>query len=266
MTLLTEGDTIYIPIKKLQGFIIHELPKVSVPVLIISGQSQLTKRPPAQQHLGTLLEHVMVIAWFCQNVNVYATNYTQHPKLHPWPYGLADTPYRHQYANREIYRHAVLEASSSSATVSKDVILHLAFFSISTNKNVRAHVPNGVKSNSTANYLRNMARAHFIFSPNGDRPECYRHYEAIGLGTVPITQLDPHVHRHLHGSVVYHRPDAGDDDAWNVTYWNSSRALEDHHDVVPNQNLIFEDYWVTYAERQIGRSFQWVETNIAGND
>jgi hypothetical protein len=41
----------------------------------------------------------------------------------------------------------------------------------------------------------------YIFSHNGDRPEHYRHY---GLGTVPITELDPIFHRHLReGQVRY---------------------------------------------------------------
>ena len=56
-----------------------------------------------------------------------------------------------------------------------------------------------------AEYYRLMHMARYIPSPDGDRPECYRHYEAIGLGTVPITQLHPHFHRHLAGNVIFNQ-------------------------------------------------------------
>ena len=40
----------------------------------------------------------------------------------------------------------------------------------------------------------------YVMSPNGDRPECYRHYEALGLGTVPLTQLNHNVYHHFIGT------------------------------------------------------------------
>jgi hypothetical protein len=256
-TVLREGDTVYIPLKKLQRFIIETLDQVTVPILIISGQVQLTKNAPVDEHIGTMLEHPMVLAWFCQNLDIYAAPYLHHPKVFPWPYGLADAPFRHQYARRELYRQAVTE-NSLSTTLSKETILYLVYFSVLTNQKIRLSIPNGKADTTLPEYYRNMARARFIFSPNGDRPECYRHYEAIGLGTVPVTQLDPHVHRHLNGSVIFQNTN------WNASsYWNTSQALEDYKDMVPNRELIFEDYWMEYAQRQLGRSsllLQWAST------
>ena len=52
----------------------------------------------------------------------------------------------------------------------------------------------------------------YVISPNGDRPECFRHYEALGLGTIPITELDPVLYRHLAaGPVIF------SESSWNVT-------------------------------------------------
>jgi hypothetical protein len=54
MELLKEGDTVYIPLSKLQGgFIDRFLPLVTVPVVIISGQVHLLKKAVQCQCAGT---------------------------------------------------------------------------------------------------------------------------------------------------------------------------------------------------------------------
>lgn len=244
MTLLTEGDTIYIPLAKLHGFILNALHSVTVPVVIISGQwVRLQEMPMPDVAIATLLENPMVIAWFCQNLDVHASNYTHHTKVHPWPYGLEDPPFRHEYAKRQIYRDVLDHA------VTKKSVLHLTYFGLKTNPYGRKSIPNGIMCTNLTEFYDNMAKAHFIFSPNGDRPESYRHYEAIGLGTMPITQLDPHIHRHLAGSVIFNNTN------WSIDYWNSTAALQNHFHV--NRELAFEHYWIKYAERQVGKSLNW---------
>ena len=39
---------------------------------------------------------------------------------------------------------------------------------------------------SYTKYCSQLAAARFVISPAGDRFECFRHWEAIGLGTVPV--------------------------------------------------------------------------------
>jgi hypothetical protein len=243
MTMLKEGDTIYIPLLKLHGFVLNALQNVTVPVVIISGQwVRLKQIPMPDAAIATLLDNPMVIAWFCQNLDIHASNYTNHPKVHPWPYGLEDPPFRHEYAKREIYRHVLDRAGS------KNSVLHLTYFSLKTNPSGRKSIPNGIMDSNLTEFYDNMAKAHFIFSPNGDRPESYRHYEAIGLGTMPITQLDPHIHRHLASSVI-------NNTNWNTHYWNSTVAVQNHFHV--NRALAFEYYWIKYAERQVGKPLNW---------
>jgi hypothetical protein len=96
-------------------------------------------------------------------------------------------------------------------------------------------------------YYKTMHESKYIISPDGDRPECYRHYEAIGLGTMPITQLHPHLYRHLSGNVVF-----------NETKWNLTE-LEMKLPTNPNVNrrLIYEEYWMEYVERVVGRPMRW---------
>ena len=95
-------------------------------------------------------------------------------------------------------------------------------------------------------YFTNIYNSKYILSPNGDRPECFRHYEAIGLGTIPITELDSIKYQHfrhlINGPVIYNNH------IWNIT------LLEQTLDPYPivNRNLIREDYWMEWMEGQIG--------------
>jgi hypothetical protein len=78
-------------------------------------------------------------------------------------------------------------------------------------------------------YFLEMAKSKYVVSPNGDRPDCYRHYEAIGLGAVPITQLDPVLYAHFgFGSAIF-----------NNMQWNLA-LLEKELDPWPivNHNMI----------------------------
>jgi hypothetical protein len=97
-------------------------------------------------------------------------------------------------------------------------------------------------------YLSGMHASRYVISPDGDRPECYRHYEAIGLGTVPITQLDASTHSHLEGNVIFNNS------VWNLTVLEATLSQKTPH---VNQRLIFEEYWMEYVERIVGRPLRW---------
>ncbi|MGB5709256.1 MAG: hypothetical protein WBM41_20805, partial [Arenicellales bacterium] len=43
---------------------------------------------------------------------------------------------------------------------------------------------------SQRTFYQHLAKSKFILSPIGDRDDCCRHIEAIGLGTIPICNLE----------------------------------------------------------------------------
>jgi hypothetical protein len=244
-----ESDVIYVPVRKLEGFIVHKLPNITVPIVVISGQAHLFRRAISKERLSSLINHPAVIAWFCQNLGVYgeSEDVVRHLKVHPWPYGLYDIPFRHDYTKRKLYDQAL------SQEIRKDTRLSLLYFSVDTNPEARTDIPNGIETRDLEDFYARMARSFYVFSPNGDRPETYRHYEALGLGTMPITQLDPWLYRHLASSVVFNNS------VWDVSFWNDTDAP-----LPPavNRELILEDYWVAYVERIAGRQLNWDSTNV----
>ena len=76
------------------------------------------------------------------------------------------------------------------------------------------------------------------------KPECYRHYEAIGLGTVPITEMNPIFAWHLKGSVIYNNTN------WEIDYLQDTLPK---YKISANRNMIFEEYWIEYMEKEVKR-------------
>lgn len=214
--------------------------------MVITGQWYLVKELVDDATIQRLLNNSNVHAWFCQNLDMYAANFTQHPKVHPFPYGLYDAPMNHKFDKRQVF----LDAVESAAAIRNDSHrggLHLGYFDLVTNPEQREGIPRGPQQGVTE-YYDSLALNRYLFSPNGDRPDCYRHYEAIGLGAIPITQMDPWTHRHLTGSVIFNNTD------WNVTSWNSSVEGEDPSG--PIRDMIYQDYWKGYVERQTQPNFE----------
>jgi hypothetical protein len=171
--------------------------------------------------------------------------------MHPFPYGLSHVakgskrPADFNVNSKNIY----LDELRGNRTKSNHIFV--GYISQKSNPD-RALVPQGEKM-PQKEYYQKVHESKYILSPDGDRPECYRHYEAMGLGTMPITQLHPHLYRHLYGNVVF-----------NATKWNL-RELEATLPQNPkvNRRVLFEEYWMEYVERVVGRPMRWWDPSRA---
>lgn len=248
------GDTVYVPFTRVEHFVTNLLPGINKPIVVLSGQWYLVNALK-DGTIQRLLDHSSVVAWFCQNLDVYAANFTRHPKVFPFPYGSFDAPFRHLYTKRlQFLEYATAARQQQRTTV---VGLHLGYFGGTSAD--RAGIPKGPKKQPTMEYYESLASSRYIFSPNGDRPECYRHFEAIGLGAIAITQMNPWTYRHLTGSVIFNNSD------WNVTRWNTTTTTamlltEDDGAVVPKapiRDMIYQDYWKGYVEQQVNQTLSW---------
>lgn len=156
-------------------------------------------------------------------------------QISPWPYG--SNPKKMAFFAEELRKDAP----------EKNTTIYVSGFSRATNPQ-RYHIPYGPRVPITQ-YLSEMRASKYIISPDGDRPECYRHYEAIGMGSMPITQMDAKTHIHLGKNAVY------DNTNWNLT--TLEETLPQHPQV--NRRLIFEEYWMEYVERIVGRPLRWYD-------
>jgi hypothetical protein len=250
MEQLEHNDTIYVTFTELEEFVYQKLDNITKDVVIISGQIQYS--PVVPNHvIEKLLTNPHVMQWFCQNLPVYGGVDPFHPKISPFPYGLKEVSHNLKL-NRplEAYKQVFFQNLIQDPNVGRSKLIYAGPLHKSPN---RASIPTEVsKKLQPTPFFQNMANSTYILSPNGDRPECFRHYEALGLGTVPITELDPILFRHLQGGhVIFNNTD------WNLT------TLESELNPQPtvNRNLIFEEYWMEYVDVTVGRSLLWWDSD-----
>lgn len=167
--------------------------------------------------------------------------------MHPWPYGLSHLAKGNgvlKYYNPKSKRYYLQElAQHLNRTKTRSIFVG---YISRDSKSGRQVVPQGEKM-PPEEYYKTMHESKYILSPDGDRPECYRHYEAIGLGTMPITQLHPYLYRHLAGNAIFNET------RWNLT--DMEKSLPPNPKV--NRRLLFEEYWMEYVERVTGRPMRW---------
>jgi hypothetical protein len=246
--LLNPNDTIYVTFTKLEEFVETVLNNITVDVVILSGQIQIAPTLPFET-IDKLLSHPHVIHWFCQNIPMYGGKDPHHPKVSPFPYGLKEVVHKPELNEAlEVYKKEFLRTLLDGSKEKTRIVYAGYLRSLPE----RASIPaEGASPLEPTEFFERMVNAAYILSPNGDRPECYRHYEAIGLGTVPITQLDPVLFRHLQeGPVIYNNTN------WNLT----SLGLQLSPSPKVNRNLVFEEYWIEYIDWTVGRSLTWWET------
>lgn len=241
---LRDNDTIFVPFTAIQQFVDEILDGISNDVVIISGQTHIVSKAP-NAAIKKLLANDHVVHWFCQNLPVYGGENPYDDKVSPFPYGLKEKE-RHGWDTFEDYKRVFFESLTNGNITKKTTSIFVGPLGNTTAG--RESIPQTTEEMQPREFFLKMAASKYTLSPNGDRPECYRHYEALGLGTVPITELDPFLFRHLpNGSVIHNTTD------WNLALFE--RTLSPHPRV--NRNLIREDYWMDYADKVVGSQLNW---------
>jgi hypothetical protein len=87
-----------------------------------------------------------------------------------------------------------------------------------------------------------MSEHEYVLSPRGVKPDCYRNWEAIGLGVVPVTNNNKTLHSFTQGAIL----------EANMTEFNTSRYPEcgvsdcSHAPLVRDQILL--PYWLDHFQ------------------
>lgn len=181
--LLKRGEIVYCQVNFFHEFAHTILSQLQNSIILITGQWAY----PAinKDNLSDyVLNHKNVLHWFSQNP-IYV-----HRKYSAFPYGvfpLWNIAYKYEHI-RKIWKGAKTDKVFDGA--------------MRQDSNKRRAKFQSSKRYSYNEYINRVAHAEFVLSLEGDRPDCYRHWEAIGLGTVPITNLNRTLYHQLFGSNV----------------------------------------------------------------
>lgn len=254
IAILQSNDTIYVTLDQVADFVNDILPLLEVDVVLMSGQREYIWAP-LQSHVDAILQHVNVVMWFLQNLPRYGGSDPYHSKLASFPFGIKQRVKDHplQATNGEAYRQ-VFEASLQHTDRPRNQTMFVGYLTVTSNEKDRTSIPTSSTYLAPKEYYQAIASSWYIPSPNGDRPECYRHYEALGLGTAPLTQLSRNLFSHFVGSGLLFAEDYSEFPTWDVLEQHLAKNLPPP---VVNRNLVLEEYWMEYVDWYVDRQLQW---------
>lgn len=209
--------------------------KNNVKVVIITSQWHL---PQIQRNNKTddLLNNSNILLWISQN-----PIYTNNEKYMAFPYGI-----RHHNIN-----DYVNFINSTNINIDKNVKILNQYASAHhglPNNHIRKMFDIFGKNSGKGyvnyiEFLTSILNSEFVISTPGDRDDCYRHYECIGLNAIPISNIN-YGYKDIFGD--------------NMVYSNAEemknmidKNIVDHNYKKPNRDILTISYWVCKINEKI---------------
>jgi len=224
LTVIKDYDIIVCQVNFLEHFVNIMLPNIDKKIVLITSQfefPQLYKTDLTDR----VLKESKIVLWFSTN-----PIYEPSEKYVPFPCGMA----LWQENLKEYARILLLEECEKTAEI--------AHMHLSQTNPCRELIPKADKCEITE-YYENIRRARFVISPIGDRDDCYRHYEAIGLGAIPLSNIGEY-YRPIFQNNMYYCPIEEIVEA----VMNQKVGVEY---IPPNRDLICFEYYKDYVRSRI---------------
>jgi len=214
LSLIKDYDIIHVPVDFFNKFCSEVLDKINNKFILTTGKNYLPQLHK-NQFTEKILQHPNVILWLSQN-----PIYENGPKYIAFPYGIADTAL-------EEYSKALLRGPNEKNKDIEHLHLHI------TNP-CREKLPK-LERIPIEIFYTEMAKSKFILSPIGDRDDCHRHYEAIGLGTIPIANVNTYLKTIFEDNMYYCNID-------EMSQILSTNQINCNYSI-PNKDLICFNYY-----------------------
>ncbi len=182
------GDVIFV--RQVPQFMKKVHPKIKEPYIMLTAgeaRDQVTKK-----HMKYLNDD-KIIAWFAVHHDCHET----HPKFHQLPLGI--------YQDRKFYkpRWELTHTFATWRAAPKKRMLYSNYGDLKGMKPERAELDDLMEDKDYCfvvkkrmpflKYMKQMSEFKFALSPRGYGPDCYRNWEALLVGSIPIvrsSQLD----------------------------------------------------------------------------
>lgn len=167
--------------------------------------------------IRALLDHRALLWWVAQQ---HVTASVQHEKIRVQPLGFGYAGYRMDDQPIEQWKRLALDVLKRKTTTVRQNLL-LVSFNVHVNlfgdsgddpRSIALRALRSIPSlapfatlqtfGNTRAFMEAMANSKFVLSPWGWGPDCFRHYEAIALGAIPIVLSDWATDRALVGLPV----------------------------------------------------------------
>jgi len=157
------------------------LPLLQDKIVLLTGKWHLP-----QIHRSNVSEFVLmhpkILLWASQNPIF------DHKKYLALPYGIRHTNIA-----------GVIEISTSTKVKKVSILAHMG---LAPTHPDRARLPR-VDKLPLRKYLETLQQSSFVISPMGDRPDAYRHWEALALETIPVCNCPPEMKQLFGKNMVF---------------------------------------------------------------
>ncbi len=176
--MVKEGSVVYVLPELLSYFFSYHHPKITARYILVTHHYDYST--PGK--FAYVLDDDKLIAWFAQNVDDFF-----HPKLHPIPIGIdsrnakASKMYLFKFRNQDIKKKHLLYMNFSTKTNFAERGPVYTFFSAKP----FCFSP---KQRQYEIYLKDLASSFFVLSPRGAGLDCYRTWEALYMGAIPVVK------------------------------------------------------------------------------
>jgi hypothetical protein len=203
-------------------FIENILPKINKKIVLITSDFEHVG-PSRNEQTDFILNHPNIVLWISTN-----PIYEPSEKYMAFPAGFS--PF-----NLSIYVDILL----NKEIIKENELTHMH---LSPTNSCRELLPKGEKCSEDVFY-NNILKSKFMISPIGDRDDCYRHYECIGLKTIPISNIGDYYKEIFHDNMYY----------CDITTMIKSieTGIVEYEYKEPNQDLITYDYYKDIVYKRI---------------
>lgn len=184
--LIPPGSIINVTMSLMDKFFATVHPRLKSYILVTHSLEDIST--PGE--LAPYLDDNNLIMWFGKNPDG-----TQHPKFVPLPIGIS--PITRYYDNLDLLKKIMHEKNNNK----KRSILAYVNFTVKDNNPDRAVALDYFSKQSFTTiiteritqetYLKNIRNSMFVISPEGNGLDCYRHWEALIAGAIPVIKHSP---------------------------------------------------------------------------
>lgn len=225
---IKDYDIVQVQVDLFEEFMIDILPKINRKIVLITSQMHLPQIRKTE-YTDICLRSDKIVLWVSQN-----PIYNNHPKYMPFPYGIHyDNVNDYMNYIKNLCPGTLEERHKKRYVYNGPITLHAHLSENHIRRDPYFADVIDLKL-SYIDFLSNIAKSKFALSLSGDRDDCYRHYECIGLNTIPISDIDNAYMCIFANSMVY-------------TNLDGIRMIMDGRIMLmydkPNRDILTIDYW-----------------------
>lgn len=177
---ISDYDIIVVQVDLFHQFVKNVLPLINKKIIVITCQWRLPQLFQDDTTDDFLIDD-KILLWISQN-----PIYQNHNKYMAFPFGIN---------HNKVEAYVKFLKENSLSLNNKETYLYNSPVKIhkhlSDNHIRRDPIFNTVTNHvNYEEYLDNILKSKFVISTSGDRHDCYRHYEIIGLNSVPVSNID----------------------------------------------------------------------------